>query len=79
MPAPGHRGRGPNPPMPRHVLLVRLPSGTEYWYVERSPDVGETMTRGATTYVVLSSESADGRTVVTLEPALAAPQESLAS
>ena len=50
-----------------HALVVRLPSGTEYWYAQEVPDVGEVVSRFGTRYVVLSCEpSDDSRTIVTL-------------
>jgi hypothetical protein len=50
-----------------HALIVRLPSGTEYWYAQEVPDVGEIVSRFGTRYVVLACEpSEDSRTVVTL-------------
>jgi hypothetical protein len=50
-----------------HALIVRLPSGTEYWYAQEVPDVGEIVSHFGTKYVVLTCEPAeDNRTVVTL-------------
>jgi hypothetical protein len=50
-----------------HALVVRLPSGTEYWYAQEVPEVGEFVSRFGTRYVVLACEPAeDERTVVTL-------------
>ena len=64
-----------------HALIVRLPSGTEYWYAQEVPEVGEIVSRFGTSYVVLACEPAeDERTVVTLAaeeltaiPAVASP------
>lgn len=51
-----------------HALIVRMPSGTEYWYVEDVPDVGDIVSYHGTRYVVLSSKpSDDERIVITLE------------
>lgn len=50
-----------------HSLIVRLPSGTEYWYVEEVPPVGEIVTHYGKRYVVLSAEpDEDDRIVITL-------------
>jgi hypothetical protein len=50
-----------------HALIVRLPSGTEYWYAHAVPEVGEIVSHFGTRYVVLACEpSEDRRTVVTL-------------
>lgn len=50
-----------------HALIVRLPSGTEYWYAQEVPDVGEIVSHFGTRYVVLTCEpSEDNRMVVTL-------------
>ena len=50
-----------------HALIVRLPSGTEYWYAEEVPEVGEVVTQYGKRYVVLSTEpSEDERVVITL-------------
>jgi hypothetical protein len=50
-----------------HALIVRLPSGTEYWYAQEVPEEGEIVSHYGTRYLVLASEPAeDGRVVVTL-------------
>ncbi len=50
-----------------HALIVRLPSGTEFWYAQEVPEVGEIVSRFGTRYVVLAIETAeDERAVVTL-------------
>ena len=50
-----------------HALIARLPSGTEYWYAEVVPEVGEIVTHFGTRYLVLSAEpSEDDRIVITL-------------
>jgi len=50
----------------RHALIVRLPSGTEYWYRD-VPEVGAALTYLGTSYVVVSTEPGeDDRIVVTL-------------
>jgi hypothetical protein len=49
------------------ALIVRLPSGTEYWYSQEAPGAGEIVSHFGTRYVVLSSEpSDDERVVITL-------------
>jgi hypothetical protein len=49
----------------RHALIVRLPSGTEYWC--DVPEVGAALTYLGTSYVVVSTEPGeDERIVVTL-------------
>jgi hypothetical protein len=50
------------------ALIVRLPSGTEFWYAAKVPEVGDAIFRRGIRYVVTSSErSDDDRPVVTLE------------
>lgn len=50
-----------------YALIVRLPSGTEYWYAEEVPEVGETVSRYGKRYQVLSAEPGeDDRVVITL-------------
>lgn len=50
-----------------YALIVRLPSGTEYWYAQEVPAVGEIVSHFGTRYFVLSCESSDDeRVVVTL-------------
>jgi hypothetical protein len=50
-----------------HPLIVRLPRGTEYWYAQEVPQVGEGVSHFGTRYVVVSCEpSEDDRVVVTL-------------
>jgi hypothetical protein len=50
-----------------HPLIVRLPRGTEYWYAQEVPQVGEGVSHLGTRYVVVSCEpSEDDRVVVTL-------------
>ena len=63
-----------------HALIVRLPAGTEYWYAQEVPDVGEIVTRHGTRYVVLSCEpSEDSRMVVTLAEEEVAAREAAGS
>ena len=51
-----------------HALIVRLPSGTEYWYAQEVPAVGEVVAHFGTRYVVVSADpSDDERVVITLE------------
>ena len=53
-----------------HALVVRLPSGTEYWYAQEVPEVGEFVAHLGTRYVVVTcDESEEERVVVTLAPA----------
>jgi hypothetical protein len=48
-------------------LIVRLPSGTEYWYAAEVPGVGETVSRFGRSYIVLSVAPSDNeRVVITL-------------
>ena len=48
-------------------LIVRLPSGTEYWYAAEVPEVGETVFHFGRSYVVLSAEPSENeRVVITL-------------
>ncbi|TML22188.1 MAG: hypothetical protein E6G11_05595 [Actinobacteria bacterium] len=50
-----------------HALIVRLPSGTEYWYAEEVPEVGEIVSHFGTRYLVLSAEPSENeRIVITL-------------
>lgn len=57
-----------------HSIIVRLPSGTEYWYAAKPPEVGDSIFRRGTQYVVTScDESEDKRLVVTLEETNGAP------
>lgn len=50
-----------------HALIVRLPSGNEYWFAEDVPAVGEIVTHYGRRYVVLSAEPIEEeRVVVTL-------------
>ena len=50
-----------------HSLIVRLPSGTEYWYAAEVPEVGEAVSHFGKSYVVLSVEPSDNdRVVITL-------------
>jgi hypothetical protein len=50
-----------------HAFIVRLPSGTEYWYAEEIPAVGETVSHFGNRYLVLSAApSDDDRIVITL-------------
>jgi hypothetical protein len=57
--------------MSSYSVIVRLPSGTEYWYAEKTPELGDTIVRGGRTFVVTASERAEeDRIVVTLEEAL---------
>jgi Lon protease-like protein len=50
-----------------HSLIVRLPSGTEYWYAEELPEPGETVSHFGTAYHVCSVEqTGDDRFVITL-------------
>jgi hypothetical protein len=50
------------------ALIVRLPSGREYWYTEDVPEVGETVAHAGARFVVVSCEpEAADRFVVTLE------------
>jgi hypothetical protein len=50
-----------------HALIVRLPSGTEYWYAQEVPDIGEIVSHFGTRYVVLACDpTEDARMVVTL-------------
>jgi hypothetical protein len=56
--------------MPSFSVIVRLPSGTEYWYAEKTPEVGDTLVRSGKTFVVTACEEAqEERLVVTLEEA----------
>ena len=59
-----------------YALIVRLPSGTEYWYAQDVPEVGEIVSHFGTRYLVLSCDpSDDDRVVVTLaEEAVTAAQ-----
>jgi hypothetical protein len=51
-----------------YSIIVRLPSGTEYWYAAKPPEVGDSILRHGTQYVVTAcDESDDQRLVVTLE------------
>ena len=51
----------------QHALIVRLPSGTEYWYAEEVPVVGEKVSHYGQRYVVLAAEPIeDERIVITL-------------
>jgi hypothetical protein len=60
----------------RHALIVRLPSGTEYWY-SNVPEVGAALTYLGTRYVVVSTEPGeDERIVVTL--AVEEPSDTIA-
>jgi hypothetical protein len=54
--------------MPAQVgLIVRLPSGTEHWYVSTRPEVGDVVTHAGRRYVVASIEEIeDSRAVLTL-------------
>jgi hypothetical protein len=50
-----------------HALIVRLPSGTEYWYAEEVPEIGEVVSQYGKRYLVQSAEpSEDERIVITL-------------
>ena len=50
-----------------HALIVRLPSGTEYWYADDVPEVGERVAQYGKRYLVLAAEpSEDERIVITL-------------
>jgi hypothetical protein len=50
-----------------YALIVRLPSGTEYWYAQEVPEVGEIVSHFGTRYSVLSCEPCeDERVLVTL-------------
>ena len=63
-----------------HALIVRLPTGTEYWYSQEVPEVGEIVSRLGTRYVVLSCEpSEDSRMVVTLAEEEVAAREAASS
>lgn len=54
--------------MSTHSLIVRLPSGTEYWFAASVPEVGDTILRSGARYVVTACErSDDERFVVTLD------------
>jgi len=54
--------------MSTHSLIVRLPSGTEYWFAASVPEVGDTILRSGARYVVTACEpSDDARVVVTLD------------
>jgi hypothetical protein len=62
--------------MSSDALIVRLPSGTEYWYAAKVPEVGDSIFRRGIRYVVTSCErSDDDRPVVTLE--IEAPVEAV--
>jgi hypothetical protein len=54
--------------MSPYALIVRLPSGREYWYTEDVPEVGETVAHAGARYVVVSREPEEtDRFVLTLE------------
>ena len=60
----------------QYALIVRLPFGTEHWYVNFLPQEGEVIERLGAAYVVLSVEPrGDGGLLVTLAHA---PPESKA-
>jgi hypothetical protein len=51
----------------QYALIVRLPVGTEHWYVSHLPTVGEVIPHTGATYVVTSVEGTeDGRYAVML-------------
>jgi hypothetical protein len=54
--------------MSPYALIVRLPSGREYWWTEQVPLVGENVSHAGSHYVVVSCEPEDDdRFVLTLE------------
>ena len=55
---------------------MRLPAGTEYWYAQEVPQIGEIVSHFGTRYVVVSCEPIeDDRVVVTLAEEVAPTAE----
>jgi hypothetical protein len=54
--------------MSPYALIVRLPTGREYWYTDNVPEVGETVVHTGAHYRVVACDPDDGdRFVLTLE------------
>jgi TolB-like protein len=47
-----------------YSLIVRTPRGTEYWYADALPDVGEVIERRGVRYVVARCDSDEDRLIV---------------
>ena len=54
--------------MSPYALIVRLPSGGEYWWTENLPVVGDTVSHAGSQYLVVGCEpEEEGRFVLTLQ------------
>lgn len=66
--------------MSPQTLTVRLPSGSEYWFTDNVPAVGESLSHAGARYLVVSCENeGDDRFVVTLKAEEDRDQETAAS
>ena len=53
--------------MPARTYVVRFPTGTEHWFGEFAPKIGDVVARRGTRYVVEGIREEDGEVVITLE------------